>query len=353
MSYWDADRQRWVRGVRAEEPQQQPPPPPPDVVASDDPAPPEDAAVWRISAAPVPPAAPSAEQGAPRESPQESPWSATEPSFRLQGAPFPPPGPSDGWHDGSPSGSPPGPPREPTPDPPRGWSHARILAAAVAGVVLAAGLGVGGWALLGHDGKGHPAATGQSSAQVPTDIPTDVTTDVPTDVPTDTDTGTYSPTDSPTATEESTPPPGFVRTQDPAGFTLDVPADWQRSAEGASVFYRPADQSGLIQVFALTGAQTTPYDSLTATEKTVSKNDGYQQIRLEQVGDAAELEYTYIRPDSTVRHVVIHAYDDPSGIQYALLAGGPDSEWSMYEQIDQQLLASFCSTGNCPEDSVS
>jgi hypothetical protein len=214
----------------------------------------------------------------------------------------------------------------------------------VAGVVLAAGLGAGGWALSGNDGKDHPAATGQPSLEVPTDVPTDVQTDVPTD------TDTF--TDTPTTAAESTAPPGFVRTQDPAGFTLDVPVGWERSTQGSSVFYRPADQTGLIQVFALTGAQTTPYESLQATEKTVSANDGYQQIRLEQGGDAAELEYAYNRPDGTVRHVVVHAYDDPSGIQYALLAGGPDTEWTTYEQIYQQMLASFCSTGNCPDDST-
>jgi hypothetical protein len=221
----------------------------------------------------------------------------------------------------------------------------------VAGVVLAAGLGAGGWALLGHDGKDHAAAGGQSSAQGPTDFPTDTPSDVPTDTDSYTEPYTDSPTDTPTTAEEPTAPPGFVRTQDPAGFTLDVPDDWQRSTQGASVFYRAADQSGLIQVFALTGAQTTPYESLEATEKTVSANDGYQKIRLEQVGDAAELEYAYIRPDGTVRHVLVHAYDDPSGIQYALLTGGPDTEWSTYEQIEQLLLESFCSAGNCPEDS--
>ncbi|MFD0382785.1 hypothetical protein ACFQ2B_11640 [Streptomyces stramineus] len=84
-----------------------------------------------------------------------------------------------------------------------------------------------------------------------------------------------------------------------------------RSTEGASVFYKKPFGESLIQVFTLNGPETTPYESLTATEKTVSKNKGYSKIGLARTsgsGDAAELEYTYTASSGNGRHVRIFAY---------------------------------------------
>ena len=121
---------------------------------------------------------------------------------------------------------------------------------------------------------------------------------------------------------------------------------------GASVYYESQDASGLIQIFALTSPETTPYDSLKATEETVSGNDDYQLLGLRYIidddaSDAAELEYTYVRDDGSTRHVVDRAFTGPDGVQYALLVAGPDSDWSTYQNVFQVLRASFCPSGYC------
>lgn len=326
MSYWDADRQQWVRGAQ---PGQTPPGQPPQE-----------------------PREPTPERSEPPPRPDYEPSdsSSYEPPVFDPGA-YEPPAHDATRYDpvyGPTYGPPPGPP-----GPRQGWSHAAVLTAVVASVVLAAGLGFGGWALLRHHGGNNDGQSGSSSSpydQSPTD--TYGTTDTPSDSYSPTDTPSDSPSDSPSASDRSTAPPGYVRTVDPAGFTVDVPQGWQRSTEGASVFYRTSDGSSLVQVFALRGPETTPYESLEATEKTVSQNPGYHQVRMEQLGsgsnDAAELEYTYVRNDSTVRHVVVQAFTDPSTIQYALLVAGPDSDWAAHQGIFREVLSSFCTAGHCP-----
>ncbi|MEU3461498.1 hypothetical protein ABZ721_16350 [Streptomyces sp. NPDC006733] len=337
MSHWDADRQQWVRGP---EPDRQRPGPyePPPSYPSGEPY--------------EPPVYPSGASGAPYEPPVYPPPPDHLPSsseVTHDATRYEPPvlGPS--------YGPPPGPPGPP-PGPPRGWSRATVLTAVVVSVVLAAGLGFGGWALLRHQGKGD--GTGPASSSSSWEQPsTDSSSDSPSGSPTDTSPSTESssPSDSPSA-DGSTAPAGFVRTSDPAGFSLLVPEDWrERSTEGDSVFYKTSDGTSLIQVFALRGPETTPFESLQATEDTVAKNNGYQQIRLERLGsgagDPAELEYSYVRTDGTVRHVVVQAFTDPSAVQYALLVAGPDSDWSAHEEVFRNVLSSFCTTGHCPPGS--
>ncbi|MBT2384804.1 photosystem II reaction center PsbP family protein [Streptomyces sp. ISL-11] len=245
-------------------------------------------------------------------------------------------------------------------DPPDGPSHATILAGVLAGVVLAGGIGVGIWSLVRDDDSG-PAGGGLPSASA---LPTPGSTfGGPTSAPTYSypsysypsysypsyGAPSYVPsTPVPGTLSGSGAPTGYVRTADPAGFTLDVPRGWLRSTEGASVFYKRSDDKSLIQVFTLSGPETTPYESLVATEKTVSRNKGYRKIGLWQLsGGAAELEYTYTRDDGSTRHIGVRAYTASNSKQYALLVGGPGDDWPAHLRIYRNLLGSFCPTGSC------
>jgi hypothetical protein len=231
--------------------------------------------------------------------------------------------------------------------PPRGNSSRRALIVAFVTVLLCAGAGVGLWTLVDGGGDGSDAHN----------RPPDVTVSVPTS-PTDPDTtGGSDGTDGGNGGSDTTggvatePPAGFVRVQDPAGFTLDVPESWQRSTRGASVYYKTQDGESLIQVFTLNGPETTPYESLAATESTVSNHDQYQLIGLEpvddQAADATELEYTYLRDNGVTRHVIDRAFTGPDSVQYALLVAGPDTDWSTHLQVFQVLRDSFCPDGYC------
>ncbi|MFI1257216.1 hypothetical protein ACH4U6_26020 [Streptomyces netropsis] len=303
MSYWDADRQQWVEGL--------PPTPLPARPARR----PSPEAETETGTGPVPP------DGLP----PEEPYYPDEPD-----------------------------------DLPRGPSHASILAGVMAGVLLAGGIGIGAWALLrDDDGDDSPSGDPVPSLSAPetpgpTPYGSSVTGGTATGGTTTGGTGGYPYTPSPTTpgTLSGTgAPPGYLRTDDPAGFRLDVPRDWRRSTEGASVFYKTPDDKSLIQVFTLNGPEGTPYESLVATEKTVSKNKDYRRLSLARVsgrvGDTAELEYSYERDDGTVRHIIIHAFTGPDRRQYALLVAGPVYAWDAHLEIFKVLLGSFCPAGYC------
>ncbi|MEU1816690.1 hypothetical protein ABZ543_16025 [Streptomyces roseifaciens] len=282
---------------------------------------------------------------------------------------------------------------------PEGPSHAAILAGALAGVVLMGGLGVGAWALIRDDG-GDPgpgisgdASPGASAGVLPSPGPsygsisgTTGTTSTTggttggatggftggfTAGATGYTTGGYGPSSPPGAfsgtgsgagsgsgsgpgsgrSSAQDAPAGFRRTEDVSGFRADVPQGWERTTEGASVFFKRADGNSLIQVFTLAGPEPTPYAALEETERAVSKNKGYRKLGLTTVGspssDAAELEYTYVRPDGTVRRIVDRAFTGPDRRQYALLVAGPADEWSGHQEIYRVLLGSFCPSGYC------
>ncbi|MGW1196112.1 hypothetical protein ACWD4B_09665 [Streptomyces sp. NPDC002536] len=233
-----------------------------------------------------------------------------------------------------------GPPQEPSDRlpgdrPPAGRSHASVLAASVAGVVLAGGLGVGVWSLVRDDGGGggHPEA-------VPSSVPSSVAPGASTPAP-----GTFG---TPPPSAPASTAAGYVRTQDPAGFRLDVPAGWLRSTSGSSVFYKPADDRSVIQVFRMTESGVDSYGALSATEKDVSGNPGYQRIALMRLsGDAAQFEYTYTRDDGSARRVVIYAYTAPDRNRYALLVGGPAADWVPHQEIFRRVVTGFCPVGYC------
>ncbi|MCC3775242.1 hypothetical protein [Streptomyces sp. UNOB3_S3] len=287
------------------------------------------------------------------------------------------------------------------PDPddelPTGPSHASILAGVVAGVVLASGLGAGIWALVRDDdgggGGGGPVPTATAwpppgrtdtygssygSSYGTTYGTTSGTTTYGSSYgssygttygttsgstyglsggntynpyPTSTTYGTYGGAATGSATGSTGgSATGFVRTTDPAGFRLDVPAGWSRSTDRGSVFYKTADGRSLIQVFTLNPPGATPYDSLRETEKYVSTYKNYRKTRLGTVagaGSPAEYEYTYTLSDGTYRHVVIHAHTAPDGRQYALLVGGPVGGESTQALVMRSLVGSFCPTGYC------
>ncbi|MFC5723924.1 hypothetical protein ACFP1Z_27540 [Streptomyces gamaensis] len=266
-------------------------------------------------------------------------------------------------------------------DGPTGPSHATILAGAVAGVVLLGGLGFGGWALFGDSGDsgdggggGQPPGVSAGPSPGPATTGPGATSGITGGWPYYTPPSTTPPSTTPpsttppsttvpnTMTGVPTPPPGapagFRRAADAAGFRLDVPVTWARTQQGASVFYKNADGSSLIQVYTLDGAATTPYQSLAETERNVSRNPGYRRLALGPVvpqageagqgaGGAAELEYLYTRDDGTTRRVVDRAFTGGDGRQYALLVAGPAADWATHLGVYRVALRSFCVGGTC------
>ncbi|TGB13231.1 hypothetical protein E4099_10375 [Streptomyces palmae] len=141
-----------------------------------------------------------------------------------------------------------------------------------------------------------------------------------------------------------------MRTDDPAGFTIDVPQGWERTEKQDGVFYTSPGGRWLVQIFTMEHPETTPYESLANTERHLSaNNDGYQLVSLDTLGsgDAAELQYAYDSPSLGPRRVIDRAFTGSDGAQYAILVAGPASDWPQQQQVQSVALDGFCPAGYC------
>ncbi|KUJ54563.1 hypothetical protein ACZ90_66315 [Streptomyces albus subsp. albus] len=229
------------------------------------------------------------------------------------------------------------------PGEPPGPGPERALALAIITVVVCAAAGLVWWLFTRDHGGDAPRAYPSASSSYATTSPApDPSTDPPSDPPTD-------PTTDPAAPTTSGPPQGYVRADDPAGFTIDVPAGWERTEKQDGVFYTSPDGRWLVQIFTLEHPEGTPYQSLADTERHLSAKDGYQLIGLDTLGsgDAAELQYAYDHPSLGPRRVIDRAFTGLDGAQYAILVAGPTAGWPQQEEIQRVALDGFCPVDRC------
>ncbi|WP_413799792.1 hypothetical protein [Streptomyces iranensis] len=237
---------------------------------------------------------------------------------------------------------PPAPGRRP-PNP-----HLGTVLLAVLAVVLVGGIGFGAWKLASGGGDDKPRADGGS--------PSTSSWSPSAEQPSASSSGPYAePTSAPpSVSEDSTqgPPADYARTTDPEGFRLDVPTGWQRVKRDTGVFYESSDGGSLIQVFALTEPDITPYEALRQAETGLKKNPGYKRYELKRLGpgdDAdAELEYGYRSAKYGPRRILDRAFTGPDRVQYAVLVAGPADDWPQQRERQGIVLASFCPTAYCP-----
>jgi hypothetical protein len=234
------------------------------------------------------------------------------------------------------------PPPAPTPRSRR--TTALIAAATVAAV--AAGVAGGVLALRDDGGQGR-AGTEAPSTFTTSGTPTD-------DLGGGMDGGTgLTETPDPTATwSTATPSPtdipaGFALQEDTAGSTVAVPEGWDREEKKNGVFYSSPDGRGLLQIYTVTEGDLTPYEALGETSRTLGRtNDNYKQLSLQDVpqdsgGSAAELVYSYDRPDGSRRQVIDRAFEATNGRQYAVLVAGPEGDWPRQREILEVALEHF------------
>lgn len=219
---------------------------------------------------------------------------------------------------GSGSGFGPGPGPGPGPASAPGRSRNAVVAGVVAAVLVAGG--VGGWLVWGRDGDG----SGKGTAGAPGTTATSPADPGPSSDPSS---DSPSPSDS-SAPMDDMPPPGFHAVEDPVGFTIAVPENWNRTSSAEGVFYNSPDGKSLVQIFTLGDPATTPYTSLEQTSRNLAAKPGYEQIALERTGegDTAELVYAYDREEGR-RKVVDRAFTGTDGRQYAILVAGPETDW--------------------------
>ncbi|MDC0766015.1 hypothetical protein [Streptomyces sp. HD] len=227
--------------------------------------------------------------------------------------------------------------------PPAPLPRSRRTTAIIAGVTVAVVAGAVAFGVLalqdddaGTDVSASPTATASSTTGAGGGVPTDTA-------------GTWS-TESPSLSTSPSPtsdvPSGYTLQEDTAGFTIAVPEGWERQEKTNGVFYNSPGDVSLVQIYTDTEGSRTPYESLRNTSKTLSANENYRQLSLQEAPDgpgeqAAELIYAYDRPDGTRRQVVDRAFVAENGTQYAVLVAGPEKIWPRQRETLQVALTYF------------
>ena len=144
--------------------------------------------------------------------------------------------------------------------------------------------------------------------------------------------------------EEETAPDLY---EDPEGFALYVPEDWDRSTAGAEsgvTYTSMDDERYLLQVMWDQGSSDTPMEVLERrVHNDVSLHDGYEEIRLEETSDgAAEFEYVYDHGTHGPRRVMVTAFDLAGSTTYMVLSVGPEDDGDALAEVHDEAVAPFC-----------
>ncbi|MEY2232449.1 hypothetical protein [Streptomyces sp. BF23-19] len=229
---------------------------------------------------------------------------------------------------------PPPPPSYPPPAPPsypprpqgggqggpgrhRPWKVPMLVAV---GAAVVGGCAVAGWLVLRDEEPKAPAAAPSASGSPA----------APSGTRPNTAPGTTS--SSPPSASPSVPPP-YTVVRDDGGFSVAVPAGWERSLDedGSGSFYRrPGDRSALIQIFRVNEPDSVGTCELLriSSQDLGKRRPGYQEVSLDPTpGESCELVYEYDNQESHGRRRAIERITvAPDGGRWALLAAGPATD---------------------------
>ncbi|MFD3921290.1 protein kinase [Streptomyces sp. NPDC058595] len=152
----------------------------------------------------------------------------------------------------------------------------------------------------------------------------------------------------PSGTEPASVPDGWKQVEDPAGFSVLVPEDWERQVNGDQIDYTPDDGVNFLRIAVDTSPDfQDPYHHMKDMEKNVDGLPGYQRISLgpntfRGQTKAALWEFTwtvvdekevYVGPRRAIDQMFFSA---DGSTEYALYLSGPARDWSR-AQFDTML----------------
>ncbi|MFD9570943.1 serine/threonine-protein kinase [Streptomyces sp. NPDC059982] len=141
-------------------------------------------------------------------------------------------------------------------------------------------------------------------------------------------------------------PAGFVKAEDPAGFTLFVPAGWKRQMDGNQIDYTPDNGRHLIRIaIDTTPDYENPYVHLLDMEKQLKERMDYKREALRQNSfrDTTraglwDFSWTEKAPHAGPRRAIEQMYVSPDDVEYAVYMSGPANEWpKIRQQFDTML----------------
>ncbi|MFI8949267.1 protein kinase [Streptomyces sp. NPDC053750] len=178
------------------------------------------------------------------------------------------------------------------------------------------------------------------------------------------------PTHAPSASASSSPsasattgkdpggsvPAGWVRRDDPLGFSLYLPEEWQRtefddSGELKQVDYTPDGGEHIIRISVDTAPDyNDPYAHQLDLEVQLQRLVGYERVAMERTTyrdrDSAWWEYTWTAlakdtPFPGPRRAAAQTYLSRNGVEYALNMSGPANDWPTTRQQFTAVLQSW------------
>lgn len=151
----------------------------------------------------------------------------------------------------------------------------------------------------------------------------------------------------------STSVKGYERVEDPAGFSLLVPAGWRRTADQERIVYAPEDsRARLLRIDATNEPCTTPrlYLDLESIEKKLSGKPGYHGFIIRTAGatsdSPAELPYLYDDAKLGSQQVILRSFRGPDRARYTLTAKAPSDDWPDTFTVIDRASRSFCVSGH-------
>jgi len=232
------------------------------------------------------------------------------------------------------------PPAVPGSPPPAPHRVRRVFTALSLAVLVGVAVGVGVWFLIRDTSAGSAAGSGSATGAAPAPSVTATAS------------ASASPTPTPTPTPTLSTAAGYRRTQDPLGYTIDVPEDWTRTEKQGQlapvvIYDDPADGRRL-QIFRI--AEDSPATSLDQAENDpgygFARQPGYQALDRSSGSAWSELAYRYDDPDLGARQAVDHRFEAADGTLYAIRSTGPESlAPALVREPLTRALASFCPVG--------
>ncbi|WP_262056130.1 hypothetical protein [Streptomyces sp. STR69] len=144
----------------------------------------------------------------------------------------------------------------------------------------------------------------------------------------------------------------YRTTQDPTGYTVEIPRDWTRvqrqGAKAPVISYDSPDGTRRLQIFRVT--EPSPAESLDLAEHApgygFARQPGYQVLGRTSGPTWAELTYRYDDLDHGARRVIDHRFAAADGSLYAIHVSGPESVSSaLVRDPLTEAVASFCPAG--------
>lgn len=209
----------------------------------------------------------------------------------------------------------------------------------VAVAVLAGGVGGGLWALTRSDTAGHPKAGPSGPAVTVTATQPGASPDTPNASGGE---GAYA---DPAGTTAPAPSPGYSRSVDPLGYTVDVPDGWAREEKQGKLapvvtYTAPGGDRSLL-VFEI--KEDSVPESSAQAQSIAEGARGYQYLDRRSGTDWTEFSYRYDSKENGPTENIDHRFQAADGTPYGIVASSPPGT-DMTEQLTTAV-NSFCPSG--------